>query len=664
MRTIAFDFETFYSKKLKYSLRTSISETYCKSDLFDPYMLSVYDGTESWVGHPKDFNFSAFDGARGIAHNAMFDSTVLREMHARGWCPKPGFAEIHCSANMTAYLCNRRSLEDAVEHLLKVKVDKSAREDAVEKHWPQDFSADQQRIMSEYALRDAQLTWKLWDKFSNQWTDVERKLSRITIDQGMKGVQVNVKLLEDYIVWTHEMKLRTEKELPWLKDEGEESESWGDFNLKPTSTKCISEQCRRSGIPSPPVKSEDEEAFELWESTYSPKCSWIKCLSAWRSINKLYKTFLVMKERLRDNGTMPFALLYFGAHTGRWSGTAKINFQNMRKEPLFVNELGLMETDDSRCQSAMQCKRETGNYPEWVKFAIDFRALIIPRPGKKMIVSDMSQIEPRILAWLSGNTALLDMIRDGMNIYEAHARATMNWAAGVLKNENPGTYKLAKARVLSLGYGAGWEKFIGMAAKEGLDITADDPEFVDVVNPITGEKKQVSGYGFNSKRIVKEFRDSNPLLASDTGLWRTLDNAMRRMVGEDFEIELPSGRKMRYEKVRCERRIEPDPETKLPRSRSVYTALVSGHKRKLFYGAKLTENITQATAREVFGEQMVRMDERGWDNLFSSHDEAILEVDSDVTTRDVEHEMSHCPDWLEGCPMTSEAKEVPCYTKI
>jgi DNA polymerase len=278
-----------------------------------------------------------------------------------------------------------------------------------------------------------------------------------------------------------------------------------------------------------------------------------------------------------------------------------------------------------------------------------------------MILSDLRQIEPRVLAWLAGNQKFLDLVAQGQSPYEAHARASMNYTnpAPLDQTDKP-MYKLAKARVLGLGFGCGWEKFITVAyTMARLDITKDDPEFIEEVNPHTGVVTKVPGYGANSKRIVTQYRADNP---QTTGLWKRLDDAFKQSIGSDFTITLPSGRKMRYEDVKASLTIEPDKETGKPRRTWKYTAM-SDARRKAFYGGKLCENITQATARDVFAEQIIRMEDRGWTNLFSSHDEAILEVDQSVTAKDVEAEMGFCPKWLPGCPIAAEAKEVSHYLK-
>jgi hypothetical protein len=331
----------------------------------------------------------------------------------------------HCTANMGAYLTNLRTLDQVVERLLGIKVDKSARSDANNKRWPQDFTPEQQKVMLDYARKDAFYCWTLWEKFSHLWPEEERELSRLTIEAGIYGLRIDRPLLDSYIIQSHEMLRNIENTIPWIKDS--EDEDWEDFNTKPTSTKCIAEQCRRDGIPCAPVKSDDEEAYEEWEAMYAPKHTWIYALGSWRTVNRLYKTFLVVKQRMRPDDTIPFELKYFAAHTGRWGGGSKFNLQNMPKKAMLCNEHGLLEVDDERVEAALKERKKTGAFPAWVKYSIDMRNLIIPRPGYKLITSDLSQIEPRVLAWLSGNTVMLKSMAEGESPYVAHARATMGF---------------------------------------------------------------------------------------------------------------------------------------------------------------------------------------------------------------------------------------------
>lgn len=300
---------------------------------------------------------------------------------------------------------------------------------------------------------------------------------------------------------------------------------------------------------------------------------------------------------------------------------------------------------------------------------------------KKMISCDLSQIEPRILAWCAGDEDMLYLMAQGQSPYEAHARATMQWTGTgkELKADKP-FYGLAKVRVLGLGYGCGWRKFIKVAADMvGLDITKDDPKWVDMEGQPLADNDdstvRVSGYGLNSKRIVREFREQNPLLASreegpdclPIGLWHRLDLAFRSSIGEDFEMVLPSGRTMLYRDVREAWTMKENEDTgKMERRRAVTAeGFRNGVPVRLnLYGGLLTENLVQATARDVFAEHLLMLEDMpGVTILFTCHDEAVLEVDENISAKDIEKVMSTCPSWLKGCPIAAEAKEIPCYCK-
>lgn len=674
MRIVSLDTETFFDTKSGYGLKELGVSRYCRDDRFDAYLISVSDGVQTWAGSPKDFCWESLEGATILSHNQVFDQTVIREMQKRGLAPEFKFHEWLDTANLSSFLCNRRALDQASAFLLGEKLSKETRNYADGKHWRDIVADGRSEEMLAYARKDALACHQLYARFGHFWTPFERRLSDLTVRQSLRGVAVDTEKLNSYYKIVHEALARMQESLPWVKE-----------GKKVLSPKAVNEECRRCQIPGPPIKSHEGgiEAFEKWYKTYGPRFTWIRTFSDIRSTSILLDFLEKVRTRVDENGILTFGQKYFAAHTGRWGGDAGINLQTLRKAPYFFGDDGLPRAEESESLLIEQCFSETGKYPDWVRHVVDIRSLFVPRKGRKFLIGDLSQIEPRVLRWLAGDEAMLASMRSGKSPYQSHAENTMAWTRGDLSAlieagdpEAKKIYALAKARELALGFQAGWEKFISMAQMlAGIDITEGDPEFVHETEKFTdkpifnadGTPKLVSGWGTNSKRIVKEYRESSPLIAGPNGIWKKLDTAFKNSVGGNFEMMLPSGRKMIYREVKEEWSRVLDEETGKYRNRRVVKAEVvkSGRiMRDALYGGILTENATQGTAREAFGEIILELDSTaGVDVLWGSHDEAVNEVDMDVTVEDVKRIMSKTPVWLEGCPITAKVVEAAAYCK-
>jgi len=584
MRVYAIDFETHYTKE--YSIKTLGVDAYVNHPDFDPYLVAIYGEDVQWVGDPRDFDWSRIEGANLVAHNARFDETVfVRAQQIKRIPAKVEIKSWFCSADLAVYLQASRSLMGACSDLLGIQLNKEMRDklgkmtyrEAVEKGLKKDIDA--------YALEDAKRCYELFTKFSAKWPEVEQKISQINREASRKGVRADVARLDEYL---EKMKItlwEAGKLMPWEWDE----------NKTPLSAKTIRTYCRKEGIRCPESFAKTDEDCQNWEEEFGEKHPWVGAMRDWRRSNIMLGRLKTVKSRLTPEADFPYTIKYFGAHTGRFAGDGGFNMQNM---------------------------------PRGENMGVDLRSLFIPRPGKKMVVADLAQIEARILLYLAGDTATLDEIAKGTSVYEAHAIRTMGYdkSLGKLKEVDPKMYQLAKARVLGLGYGCGHVKFQALA-KLMCDIN------------LTAEE---------SKKVVDAFRSSNPLIVS---FWNRFQRDCAWSDKKDYSVELPSGRTLNYFGVQL--------------GQDGMTASVErgGLHRVHVYGGKIAENVIQAVARDVFTEGMVRLADKGWDILFHAHDEYVMEVDLDVPLVRIKKEIIKVPEWLEGCPLDAEIQEVPRYTK-
>lgn len=479
METYAVDFETYYDKDC--SIKTLGPLGYFSHPDFDAYLVSVVgDNGFTFVGHPKDFDWSRLENNVVVSHNASFDHTLYLYGVQQKWWPSVTVAQWACTADMAAACGLPRSLKNASARAFGLDVSKTTRDNMSGKQWDS-MTEDFRKEVSEYALKDSELCLRLWEEYSPQWSDFEQQVSLMNRTVVQRGIPIDTDKLEQNLLIIRKHLFETEQSIPWSGE-------------KPLlSRKAFDEECIKLGIEPPASLALTDVDAQDWIRRFGHKYKWIEAVTNWRRINAIQKKLESFDAATMPDGRYYGGLLYFGGHTGRFSGSGgNLNLQNLPREEMF---------------------------------GVNLRHMIAAPKGRKLVSCDLSNIEVRTLCWLAGDKETLKEIAITEDIYEAFAIRFGLWSKDRGKLEtDPALRHKIKALVLGCGYGAGPNKFAQMYNM-----------------PLEEANEAVDLYRKRLNAIPK--------------YWRELNDSVQAAydVQCPFELALPSGRVLSYGRTKMQK---------------------------------------------------------------------------------------------------------------
>lgn len=382
---------------------------------------------------------------------------------------------------------------------------------------------------------------------------------------------------------------------------------------------------------------------------------------------------------------------YHSAHTGRWAGR-RIQMQNLTRPAENVDVWGMTRLvrrfiadpstfrDPAKREAALSSvsgpylakKNEARAKDKLAPLSppkLDdiagslLRAMFVPHAGHECLLSgDYASIESRVLAWLAGETVLLDVFTNFGCPYSTMAKQVFGRPPADKKDP---IRQVGKVIVLGCGYGLGEDQFAVYGAANGIDFAA---------------------VGVTPGQCVDGFRSLFPRIAGTVqgeidgkkwrrgGFWADLNDAaiaavqnprrefpVGRLVFEvsrgSLYLTLPSGRSLCYRGVRTVR-------SSTWWGKEVDQVVYDSPRFRLtrMYGGKWAENVVQAVSRDPLAEAMVRMEDAGVQVVAHVHDEPVASGFRRQFPTFMEC-LTTLPPWAAGLPLDAEGGITPRYAK-
>ena len=598
MDLITIDFETYYDKD--FSLSKMTTEEYVRDPRFEVIGvgIKINNGDTEWAsGTHEQLKkwLHTFKWADSIvlAHNTMFDGAIL------GWrfdvYPRV-WADTLCMGRALHGVEVGGSLKALTERYgLGAKGTEVLK--AIGKRRA-DFSEEELSRYGDYCVNDVELTYRLFNKMARGFPKQELKLIDLTLRMFIEpALDLDLNMLEQHLMETQDRKeaLLTNAGVTRevLMSNPKFAELLKSFGVEPPIKISVT-----TGQPTLALAKSDEEFKALADHPDERVQTVVAARLGTKSTLEETRTqrFIDIAKR----GKLPVPIRYYAAHTGRFGGDDKINMQNLPSRGADANKL---------------------------------KKSIIAPDGYVIIDADSAQIEARVLAWLAGQDDLVEAFSQGKDVYKKMASAIYGRKEeDITKDER----FVGKTTILGAGYGMGALKFQAQLKTFGFDMDLEE-----------------------ARRVIDIYRRTNNQI---TNLWRQAQRAIECMgrgeksvlgrpgvlevVPDECAIKLPSGLLMRYDDLKF---------TTTDKGTEYHYKTRRGRTR--IYGGKVIENVCQAIARCIIGEQMLKISKR-YRVVLTVHDAItclVRESDALEARIYIEECMRWVPDWATGLPVNCES---------
>jgi len=596
MDLITLDFETYYDKD--FSLRKMTMEAYIRDPMFEVVGVGVKlnSGETEWASGTHE-QISRYLHSFDWSNAMLLCHNTMFDGAILSWLfdiqPRV-LADTLCIARALHGVEVGGSLH-ALSKRYNIGTKGTEILNAVGKR-REDFTPEELSRYGDYCVNDVELTYKLFMLMGKNFPKQEMRIIDMTLRMFTEPMlDLDIGLLQEHLDNTKQIKEELLSSTGVTREQLMSNPKFAELlvSMNVEPTMKISPTTGKETY----AFAKNDEAFKALLEHEDPR---VQAL-----VNARLGTKSTLEESrterfigIAKRGLLPIPVRYYAAHTGRWGGDDKINIQNLPSRGVNGKKL---------------------------------KSSIIAPVGYTLVDCDSSQIEARVLAWVAGQDDLVEAFANKEDVYIKMASKIYN-----VKEEDVTKEQrfVGKSTILGAGYGMGAVRFAEQLRAFGTKIEVDEA------------RRFISIYRDTNWRIAQFWRECQNMLVSMSRGEAGAVGTNNLLTYRDNSIKLPSGLRMRYgdlEHVQGERGVEFSYMTRRGRTR--------------IYGGKVTENVCQAIARCIMGEQMLAIAKR-YKPVLTVHDSVVCCVPDDEleeARQYIEDCMSTTPSWAEGMPITCES---------